>query len=677
MSGRRRAGLAFGFSAIALAILCVGQVVLGIFFMFDQRALHRDLMVERARRTARFLAATYAHSLDAEKTDAIERMAESLRDDPGVIGVRVYDEHQNTVVRLFFSDHAQPSGRWNPFALPAEDSLSELVLHGGRQAGRIELLYSGAAANATLRDLMLKPPLAQALIFAFVIVALHAFFARRVSAPLDALRESIERSPEGTPVVIPDFGPNEIGRLGDAVRGVFERTGDAARRAGEAAALMRETVGGLRSTVEMLARSVKNEAREFEKVSASVGEANDARRGISEINRELADSFADNVSSLLEVKAMADEIVTGMDALHGAAENSYTTVAEMAQTSKSIAGSAHEILSSVENTSASIEEVIASVREVEKSAKQSSGLAENVRLKASQEGIATVAEAVEGMRQISAKVEYSLAVVRQLHSRSRDIELILAVIRDVTEKTNLLSLNAAILAEKAGTYGKGFAVVAQEMRALSDRTAVSTKEIDAIVKTVQGEINDVVGSIEDGMALVTEGGHRVYAVGVTMSDILEAAYNSALMTRTIEKATEEQVRALDHVEGSIVDISTMAGSMSKAMEEQIAGTGFMLDRVGEVREVAETTKKGTEEQAAGTRAIFRNFELASGQVDRVAEYIDSQKQLYDGVLAAIGGINDHGREAGRRVKEASAACEVLLGEIEGMRRALGARGEGG
>jgi methyl-accepting chemotaxis protein len=170
--------------------------------------------------------------------------------------------------------------------------------------------------------------------------------------------------------------------------------------------------------------------------------------------------------------------------------------------------------------------------------------------------------------------------------------------------------------------------------------------------------------------MVKEEGDKVYNVGEIMSDILDEAHDSALMTRTIERATEEQVKSLVQVERSMMDISNMASGVSKAMEEQITGSGYMLERVGEVREVADLMKKGTDEQANATNSISRNSEMANEKLALINSAITGQHQVSDGILLSIDEIRHTGIENIRNMEDVSKSLDVLLKEIELLKKEM-------
>ena len=286
----------------------------------------------------------------------------------------------------------------------------------------------------------------------------------------------------------------------------------------------------LNLTFKNVTQGTQKQGESINASAASIKQAKSSQDHITEDTGKLIDFSNENVTSLLEMKATADEIAASTGKLFKATEDAYSVVAEMTQTAKMIAANTEEASAAVEDTSAAIEEINASVREVESSAKESSALASKVTEVASEVGMMAVVDAVEGMEKISEEVKHSSEIITRLGTRSADIEKILSVIKDVTEQTNLLSLNAAILAAQAGEYGKSFSVVADEIRALSDRTASSTRDIANIIKTIQSEISEAVKSIDSGMKRVNEGGSMVFKVGEALRETLIASEQSADMS---------------------------------------------------------------------------------------------------------------------------------------------------
>ncbi len=245
---------------------------------------------------------------------------------------------------------------------------------------------------------------------------------------------------------------------------------------------------------------------------------------------------------------------------------------------------------------------------------------------------------------------------------------ILSVIKDVTEQTNLLSLNAAILAAQAGEYGKSFSVVADEIRGLSERTSSSTREIGGIIKAIQQDIKGAVYTIDLAQEKAEEGNALVLKVGEALREILNAAIQSTEMTKAIERATEEQSLGLKQISSAIEDIRKMMSSVAKSTKEQDNALSYLLEGTGEVKEVAELSKRGAFEQAEGTKLISKNLELANDRINHINGAVLNQKKLHDDMLDAIEKISGIGTSTARDMEDVSVSLKTLAQEIETLKQ---------
>ena len=151
-----------------------------------------------------------------------------------------------------------------------------------------------------------------------------------------------------------------------------------------------------------------------------------------------------------------------------------------------------------------------------------------------------VGETVDSIDQIRIGVEHTRTVMNRLDKSSGQIGEIVVLIEDVADQTNLLALNAAIEAARAGEAGRGFAVVADEVKLLSGKTSASTQQIAAIIKMIQGDIREAMKSIDDEKARVEHGIINSSRANEQISTILKLASESADMINSIAIATEEQ-----------------------------------------------------------------------------------------------------------------------------------------
>ena len=158
----------------------------------------------------------------------------------------------------------------------------------------------------------------------------------------------------------------------------------------------------------------------------------------------------------------------------------------------------------ITNTSSAVEELTVSMKQVSNNAEASAEAARRA-LDAAEQGNRAVRDTLEGMQRIRASVQATAKKIKSLGDRSLEISEIINVINDITEQTNLLALNAAIEAARAGEAGRGFAVVADEVRKLAEHSRSATKDIAALIKAIQAETNEAVVVMEEGTKEV-EGG---------------------------------------------------------------------------------------------------------------------------------------------------------------------------
>jgi len=668
---RTRGGLALTFTLTVISIFVIAQGTLWVGFLVSQKNLYRENLRNKTHEIASLVAEVSARSIRQGRISDLNFYLEKVASGNDVINVKVTDGMGRIVSHA--SGSVQEANKWtNPFFIHWENTLEVPVLIDGLSDGNVIITYSGKAVNDDMLDLLLIPPMWQILVFVIVVAMIFAFTNSVIGRPIEILKERMTRVTSGDLTVdIPDVGSREISEVADGLRFLVKGMSLNVTRLMHVTKSISEAIVSLKLTFKNTTDRVKNLSLSTNQIAGSMKLADESQGKIKENATNLSGLINDNLSSVLEIKSRETEILGSMERLFSSVDNSYSVVAEMSQTSKVMMQNASKVLGSVENTSASVEEIIASVREVETSARESSRLADDVRNLAARKGVVTVDKAITGMNMISEKVNSAVDIVRRLDKRSKDVQKVLAFIKDITEKTNLLSINASILAEQAGEYGKGFSVVADQMRSLSTRTEEYTREISSIVKMIQSEIGDVVSAIEQGNEIVKEGSSSVYEVGETMSSILDSSNTSANMAKTIERATEAQVLALRHMEKSIIDVNSMALEMNTAMSEMYKSSGFLFDRMGEVRDVAEGTMKGSDDLANGVRFISQNLETSAGGVRGIEEAISLQRHQGGDILKGVESIRNEGVWIISDLEGLSVSIERLKDEFDTLRNEMG------
>jgi methyl-accepting chemotaxis protein len=660
--------LANKFVLMFLIAFIAGQ---GIFMLWSIHAQKKKGALEMESKSAAISSVLQKFSVPAitmADNSRLDDYVDALSGDEDLLSLLVEDRNGGVVKARQFRPEPEKAGKGSPFSLPGVVALTSKVMSGQDEVGRVKVKLGAERANRELRESFLRAFFGQILILLALFFVLRFFFRKEVELPIARLKSSLETLSKGDMAAAIDLnGSSALAGVAASLNELKENYGKNMGRLGRTAENVEMAIEHLNATFRGLAASLRKQTDSMSEIISGLRDARASQHEISLGTEKLSDFSSENVTSLLEVKATADEIAASTGQLFQAIEDSYSALSQFSQSAGAIADNAQEGSRALEETSASAEEINASIKEIEKSVKESASLAEKVRRVTAEEGVLSITEAIEEMEKVTEQVKSSVQIVGRLGTRSKDIEKMLLVIKDVTEQTNLLSLNAAILAAQAGEYGKGFSVVADEMHALSERTAVSTKEIAAVVKTIHGEIADALSSIEATMKFVEKGTAQVYKAGTITASVLETAQGSSHMAQSIQKATEEQVRGLSQISSALEHLREIVFKVAQATEEQSKGAGFMLKKISEVKQIAESTSKGTREQAEGTRHITQNMELANEKMAGIKDIIKGQEDIHANILSSVESINNSALSSIRQIEEMAFSLETLRQEAGSLK----------
>lgn len=657
-----RKSLTARFIVAVFAVLLAGQILGTVLFVLNTRSYLLGSLEERIRRTSANAAVVCFASLQSGDFAQIDVYLQELVKDDEVAAVHLLDANGKVVREKVKGDNSSgPVGKSLLMKTP--------VVSSGEKVGEVVVDYNADKINQSISNNTVVISVYQLVLLVCVGLVMMLLFRRNITNPVFSINKAIEKITLGdltTPV--PDLGENEIADIAKGIAFLETRLSLIIAKLNSAAVNVLMATKQVELTYHSVVEGITTQTNEVKNIISSVQKATKLQGDISASTEKLSSFSADNISALREVKETSKEMTSNIQRLFKATEDSYSVVLQMNQTAKAISENAGTASSAVEDTSASVEEVGASVGEVEDHARESSKLAEKVQEIISGAGMMSVVNAIEGMENISEEVKKSAEIIQRLGIRSVDIEKILSVIKDVTEQTNLLSLNAAILAAQAGEYGKSFSVVADEIRGLSERTSSSTREIGGIVKAIQQDIKDAVYTIDSAKEKVEEGNTLVVNMGEALREILNASTHSTEMTKAIERATEEQSLGLRQITAAIEEIRKMMSSVAKSTKEQDNALSYLLEGTGEVKEVAELSKQGAFEQAEGTKLISRNLELANDRINHINEAVLNQEKLNNSIIDAMDKIGNVGTSTVQDMEDVSVFLKTLAQEIETLKQ---------
>ena len=251
---------------------------------------------------------------------------------------------------------------------------------------------------------------------------------------------------------------------------------------------------------------------------------------------------------------MADSFAQAIQRVAEASTQVSLAASEVNSTAERIATGAEEVAAQASTVATAGEEMSATSSDIAQNCQMAAEGAQRASQSASN-GAGVVERTVLVMGQIAEKVMESARTVESLGERSDQIGAIIGTIEDIADQTNLLALNAAIEAARAGEQGRGFAVVADEVRALAERTTRATKEISEMIKAIQRETKGAVAAMEQGVQQVEAGTVEAAKSGVALRDILEQVNDVAMQVHQIATAAEQQTATTSEISNNMIQIT--------------------------------------------------------------------------------------------------------------------------
>lgn len=473
-----------------------------------------------------------------------------------------------------------------------------------------------------------------ALLTAAIFSAAAYLTARDITGPMRQLRELAAQMAQGNFAVAPKvFSDDEVGQLANSFGETRANLSRLLGRVGGSGTTITEGVRVITGGTESLLMRARDQAQLTLNSTTSLESVREGIRSVLSAGDTVARLTADASSRAIEMQASAEQVARSSEHLLESVEKTSASTAEMdasmremSQRTEVLAGIGDEVLSFVTHMDGTITEL--------RNAAQSTAAISGRVSEDAGAGRVAVARIVEGINLSRDLTNSTATTIDDLQRSVGQISQILNVIEEITNRTNLLALNAAIIAAQAGEQGLGFGVVADEIRELAERTRGSTKEISAIIKAVQNGSRQAVEKIKGGVERVEANVQLATAATSSLTKIVGSAAQSTDMASKISHALEDQAAASRHLNEVTSRMSDHIVQINRATREQAHGTELLAQEAEHVREIAAQVKSAAGEQSQAGRGIAGALEKIAEDARAMRDRLGAQMRETDQIAEA-------------------------------------------
>ena len=367
----------------------------------------------------------------------------------------------------------------------------------------------------------------------------------------------------------------------------------------------KEMIDSLRAAIRHVAQSANTLTFASEQLSISADQAGQATSQIATTVQQVARGITMETESITRTAA---------------------SVEQMSQAIAGVANGARKQTLSVSNATLITTQINQTIQQVAGNAQTVTDVSAGAAA-AARSGAETVEGTVRDMELIKSKVNLSAQRVAEMGALSDQINVILETIEDIANQTNLLALNAAIEAARAGEHGKGFAVVADEVRKLAERAGKATKEIGGLIKNIQRTVSEAVIAMDEGGQEVESGVQMANEAGRALAEIIKAAEEVYRQAEQADQGADKMKAASGHLVASVDEVSTVVEGNMAAMDVMSTGMTDVTRAIENIAAVSEENSAAIEEVSASAEEMSSQVEEVTASAKSLMEMAKSLQEI--------------------------------------------------
>lgn len=504
-----------------------------------------------------------------------------------------------------------------------------------------------------------------------LVAVIRMLVARKLAKRIKQISEVMNRAAEGALTERVHFdGETEMSLLADNFNSMLERLSGTITKVHSSLAELRSISATLRDVSDKGVSSAAKQADGVKQTSTAIREINLTITDISASVANLSRLSSSNATSMTQMSQSLESTTERLESLVHSVEEISSSIMEMATAVRQIEDSTAVLATDTVMTSELVAEMDQAIRRIGTQATDTSAIAETVRNDA-EEGWKAVDATIAGMNEIRSSSSVTFDAIENLSRRVANIGTILSVIDEVAEQTNLLSLNASIIAAQAGEKGKSFAVVAGEIKQLAKRTGSHTREISEIILGVREETERAVKAIALSEKRIEEGSALSQRSGEALRKIVDGIQEASARMFEINATAVNQAKSSDAVQRAMTNVADLVEQIARATQEQSYGSKMITTAVGRMRELTREVRHSISSHKGSAGQVIND----SGDMNTLVAEICEASILQSASAQRIGeSLRDFEDSTEMHVSSTLVIDEILLklsGQIEALQTEMG------
>ncbi len=663
---------------IVFTVLAAGNI---IFARNRIKTVMEKEFQSKAKAVAFSVASASEEKVLSGDFDTVQGIADGYIRIYGIKYVYVKNDSGEVVAHTFVTDFPEEIKDLNPVSKETEFTIAEI---SRRSVGRVlevgvPILYGVAGTahvgmnmelvHAEMASMTSQLVVQFAVAFILGVILLH-LGVKVLLKPIDSILGVLDKAGRGDLTARLDLNTrDEFTVLADGLNAMLDRLGTIIGRVRQSFASIAEANEKITQVYTNVLTGTQKQADLASETEEFVKHSKEMIDEVNSATQVLEDSATMSFSSIMEMGASIEEVSSMSDSLFRSVKESNSAIEDLSVSINEISNNLLTLSTTTEETSSAMNEMGLSIQQVRENADS-----------ASEDSIKMTRTADDGRKHSLTATEGALAIkesssqvsqhVSTVNERIEEIDEILSFITDITGKTNLLALNAAIIAAQAGAHGKGFGVVADEINELAQNTKAQTNRIAGVVQGIRDEVTLADQAVKESVTRVEDGVHLTEQAGISLVKILESTDQVSQRIVQIAQATSEQAQTSQRVTQITEHLAVSVDNIKKEGQKQSQSSDKLLEMSRRIQEVAQKVKMSTEEQTKTSQQINKDLARIDETVKGIVNSTEKQARSGAKVLEmteSLAGIIKNNRDAVFSLKD---IIDDISGKMEFLQAEL-------